>query len=255
MKTTMLVASSVAAICVGSASADVLFMAPGMSAQVVNQPDVTLEAVLKPSVSSDDLDVNFTEYKITAIHCVLKVNNPLEVMDVHNNGNFNDGEVTNTISISIDGTNFAKNAVLNATNEKDVYEVNLLEGLDPVDIAIESLDSGVKFMVTQSYDGAGAVNFNDDSYVVVEATYSLDHGGNTASVGQKGDEIAKHDSTCAMTWSLGTISEGGPNNGFGNNEDQIDPTNQNYIEMIGKWYPASEVTMSDGFIIVDDDEM
>lgn len=252
MKKTVL-ATGVVALCVGVSQADVLFMAPGISAVVTPDASAGVAIPLVPAIESD-ADLKFTKYEITAIHCVLKVNNPGGSMNVHSNGNFLDGDVTNELKVEIDGVEHS--AELVASNEKDVLEVDLLDGQSPVVIESEGGIENVQIVLTQTHSGTN-VALSDDSYIVVEGSYSLDGNTQTASIGQTEEVIMSHDSTCNMTWTIGTSPQGGPNNGYGNNEDSIDPSNQNYITMIGQWYPASSTTQEslNGVIIVDDDEM
>lgn len=248
MKAIMLAASAVA-LCVGSARADVLVMAPGVDAQVLSAPG-SIEFQLSPSevIGAE----KFTSYTITAIHCIMKANNPTSVLEAKNNGNF-DSDVVNEIALAI-GSGDPYTGVLTADNENDYVELNLLDGSLTFDET--QLSNGVKITLSQTHNGELVELMNDDSYIVVEGNYSTDTDGEkAASVGQKHQTIALHDSQVDMEWSIGA-SPGGPNNGFGNNADAIDPSNSNYIKMIGKWYPSSKMGgVGNGVIIVDDDEM
>jgi hypothetical protein len=250
---TIVLATGVVALCVGSAQADVLFMAPGLSAAVANGT-TAMTVDLTPSASTTDNPLKFVKYEITAIHYVIKANNP-PAGSVRSNGNFIGPDVKNTLIVHLgDPESPILDKSLTASNEKDVLEGTITFN-DPILIEEEEGISGVSFTIGQSYEGAEANTYHDDSYIVVEGSYSLDFGENSASVAQTDNTIMKHDSVCNMTWSIGTSPQGGPNNGFGNNADSIDPSNSNYVKMIGKWYPASSVSVSNGMIIVDDDEM
>jgi hypothetical protein len=255
---TIVLATGVVALCVGSAQADVLFMAPGISANVLKNVGTTPEIYIKPAGQDE---VEFTSYEITAVHCVIKANNPLDPVTVHNNGSFvSPDSVLNKITVGVydpEGKLVVDwSHTLDASSEKDFEEVILYTG----SLALfdkENGESGYYFKVSQEHGDGGTKLLSDDSYIVVEGNYSLDAGANSASVEQTDSVVMKHDSTCNMTWKIGDSPQGGPNNGFGNNADAIDPSNKNYIDMIGKWYPASSTTQAslNGVIIVDDDEM
>lgn len=244
-------------MCVGSAQADVLFMAPGINAVVEDDASAGVAIELVPAIESDN--GKFLKYEITAIHCILKANNPGGAMNVHNNGNFLDGDVTNELKVAINGVELS--ATLVAGSSKDVLEVDLLAGeeaivINPEDGTSEDGIEGIQFVVTQTHSGVN-VDLSDDSYIVVEGSYSLDGDTEAASIGQTEDVIMTHDSSCNVTWTIGASPQGGSNNGYGNNGDHIDPSNPNYIQAIGRWYSASSLDQSDleGVIIVDDDEV
>jgi hypothetical protein len=264
---TIVLATGVVALCVGSAQADLLVAAPGLENAVFLASSGLSNTASLTIAPASDPDAKYSEYRITGIEYVLKGGIP-DGGSLKNNGGTLDAEgkavtIDNSVRVVVkyDGsTVIDKSQTLTVDNNKDS-----LTGSFSLSGDVVANDKSITIEVTQSFDGG--VLAGDYSYLVIEGTYTENSPEPEGFIQRKTSTmttVLTSEDVCDVEFGVssslldsGSTDGVANNDGFGNNEDGIDGSNKNAVANASKWARSGKIDLTNETMVtlLDDDEM